>query len=141
MDPLALLGKNFDDVKDSLTHSGVLEAYENLEEGEEQEYYVSAPDNSWEFLLEKGNSIKTIFLYLDNGSVGFGGVSTNTTRDELISIFGKPSRQGEIQEFPDLGLKGAWERYDFENYSLHIEHDPHSDHISMLTIMVPSAVP
>jgi hypothetical protein len=38
MEPLTLLGKKFDDVKELLAHTGILEMYENLGEGEEQEY-------------------------------------------------------------------------------------------------------
>ena len=110
--------------------------YDDLEDGDEQEYYVSDPNRTWEFLLENENTIKTIFLFLKNGYEQYDTLSYLTKREEIFSKYGKPSKMGDKQEISILGKKGAWERYDYPNYSFHIEHSVGSDTIEKITLML-----
>jgi len=141
MNPLEVLGKKFEEVKDSFRSSGVLDIYDELEEGDEQEYCVKALDESWEFLIESDHTIKTIFLFLSNGYGHFNGISSSTTKKEVIRKLGKPTKQGEAQEISILGNFGAWERYDRDEYALHIEHSAHSDTIVKITLMLLRVAP
>ncbi|GAB2199496.1 hypothetical protein [Pseudomonas abyssi] len=141
MNPLAMLGKPFEQVKDLFPNSGMLEVYDLLEEGDEQEYYVAGLDHSWEFLLDKCNVVKTVFLYVAAGYQEFDGIGQLTRRDEILKKYGVPSKSGEEKEVSILGKKGAWERYDYSDHVMHIEHSVGMDTVQKITLMLPSVAP
>lgn len=62
-------------------------------------------------------------------------------RRDVLASLGSPTRSGEPSKDNILGEYGAWDRYDEEHYSLHIEYVPHNDRIKMVTLMRPDAVP
>ena len=141
MSPLEVLGRTFDQVKDQFSNSGIMEVYDCLAEGDEQEYYVTEPNRLWEFLLDETSTIKTIFLYTAKGHKGFDGVHYLTKQDEVLRKYGAPQKSGKEKEFPILGRKGAWERYEYPTYSLRIEHSVGADTVEKITIMLPCAAP
>ncbi|MBL4832539.1 MAG: hypothetical protein JKY26_01085 [Pseudomonas sp.] len=141
MNPLAVLGKPFEQVKDLFPNSGMLEVYELLEEGDDQEHHVSGLDHSWEFLLDKWNVVKTVFLYVAAGYQEFDGIGQLTRRDEIFKKYGVPSKSGEEKELSILGKKGAWERYDYSDHVMHIEHSVGMDTVQKITLMLPSVAP
>jgi hypothetical protein len=138
MNPLDVLGKKFNEVEGAFSNTGVLEAYDVLEEGDEQEYYVSAPDDSWQLLLDPDNTIKTIFLFLGNGYNNFNSITSSTTPSEIVKMHGEPSSKGKTHEIPLIGKVGAWERYEFSEYVLHIEHSMVKGTVEKITLMLPS---
>ncbi|MGB0204624.1 MAG: hypothetical protein ACPF9K_06185 [Neptuniibacter sp.] len=115
----------------------MFEDLDPLESGENQEYYVSAPDESWQFLLDENGAIKTIFLFFSNGYDSFEGISKHTTREQIFSKYEAPSSKGDEKEIPFLGAKGAWEAYKFPDLALHIEHTVGKDSIEQITLSVP----
>ena len=141
MNPLEILGRRFEDVSNQFENSGILEIHDNLEESEEQEYCVSAPDESWEIHLGKNNSITTIFLFLAKGYAGFDGVNNLTARDEILRKYGSPIKFSAEKEVAILGKMGAWERYDYPDYVLHFSHSIGSDRVEQITLMLPKVAP
>ena len=141
MSPLEILGRPFDQVKDQFPNSGILEVYDCLADGDEQEYYVTGPDHLWEFLLDKNSAIRTIFLYTANGHKGFDGIHHLSKQDEVLEKYGAPHKSGEEKEISILGKKGAWERYEYPTYVLHIEHSVGADTVEKITIMLPCVAP
>jgi len=142
MNPLDVLGNKFNEVECAFSNTGVLEVYDTLEEGDEQEYYVSAPDGSWQLLLEPDNTVKTIFLFLANGYSNFNGITSSTTPSEIVKkMHGEPSSKGNSQEIPIIGKVGAWERYEFSEYVLHIEHSLVKGTVKKITLMLPRVAP
>lgn len=62
-------------------------------------------------------------------------------RSEVRASLGAPSRSGEASKDIVLGEYGAWDRYEKERYSLHIEYAPHTDRIKMVTLIRPDSIP
>lgn len=139
--PLEVLGKRLVDVSTQFANMEIKELHDNLEEAEEQEFFVSAPDESWEFHLGKDNTITTIFLFLTKGFGEFDGVNQFTTRDEILKKYGSPTKYSQEKTIPILGKVGAWERYDYENYVLHFSHCVNSDKIDKISFMLPNPAP
>lgn len=141
MNPVEMLGKQFDQVKHLTPNTGLLEVYDSLEEGDEQEYYFAGQDRSWECLLDKTNAVKTIFLYVADGYREFDGIHHLTKREEILKKYGEPAKSGKEMEISILGKKGAWERYDYSTYVMHIEHSFGVDEVQKITLMLPSVAP
>lgn len=141
MNPFDVLGKSFTDVEDSLSHLGINEVFDELEDGEEQEFSVSAQDGSWEISLGKDLLIETVFLYkVDNFEI-YTGINTYTIQTKIEDIFGEPSASGQQSESALLGVKGAWRRYDKSGVSVHVEREVDSEAIKMITLMLPEVAP
>lgn len=62
INPLQILGKNFQEVQNILEHNEIKAIHDNLEDGEEQQYSVSAKNRMWEIHLGENNRIETIFF-------------------------------------------------------------------------------
>lgn len=135
MNPEMIIGKKLEDIADDLEHSGIKDNNEGLE-GEEPSYYLSALDSTWEILLGDGNFIKTIFLYLNKGYPSFLGITNNIKRDSILEMFGTPIAENGESTHRILGRYGAWEKYEKDNYYIHIEHEPDNGGVKMVTIMV-----
>lgn len=56
-------------------------------------------------------------------------------RRDVLASFGKPTKTGEPRRHQVLGEYGAWDRYDGESHSVHIEYLPHADVIKMVTLL------
>ncbi len=141
MNPIEVLGNKFEEVESTLSHSGTKNVFDDLEAGEQQEYSVSALDESWEISLGEGNLIKTIFLHdIDKFSDSMG-FNSNSSESDINMLFGKPAHKGEQSESAFLGTQGSWERYDLDDKVIHIEHYVDSNKIKMVTIMLPEAAP
>jgi len=54
---------------------------------------------------------------------------------------GSPSKSGAAVTIRALGNKGAWDRFDSPDASIHIRYCLDRDEIEMVTLMHPNAVP
>lgn len=138
---LEILGKNFLEIEDISEHNGIKDVLEDLEEGENKEYYVSAKDKTWEILLGKNNRVETIFLYLARNGEGILGITKLMNSADIIKLIGKPTKSEEKQFVPILGEYGAWERYNFDRYCIHIQHNLEDTEVEQITIMLPEVAP
>lgn len=141
MNPFDLIGRSFSDVEQSLEHSGVGGVLDDLEEGEEQYYSVSAVDSSWEISLGENQLIETIFIHNPDRFALHTGITSTTSNLEIEKRYGKPTSSGPQSEIELLGMYGCWERYDMKKYSIHIQHEVDSIAIKQVTIMLPEVAP
>lgn len=131
------LGIKFSSSGDFPPNSGILEIFDDLEEGDEQEYYVEGSNDEWQFLISKEQIIETIFIYPENGGILIGGIKSNWSRKEVFSKLGVPESSGEESDSPLLGKSGAWDRYKMPNHYLHIEYNIQGNGIKVQTLMLP----
>jgi hypothetical protein len=82
-----------------------------------------------------------VFLTSDSFHPDFFDIPFSSSRSKMLSIFGEPSRSGKAHHDPILGEYGAWDRYDWVRYSMHIEYQPHADTIRRITLMRVDVVP
>ena len=134
MNPEKVIGKKLSEISGSLKYSEIHDSNLGLE-GELPDYYITADDETWEISLGEDYIVKTIFLYLNRGYREFKNISASTTREEVYRQFGKPKKECGESEHPILGKYGAWEKYEFDRYSVHIEHELDHDSVKMITIM------
>lgn len=130
------LGASVETVRAKLPDHSMEETYDHLEDGDEQEYFLCGIDKSWEIPIPRSGKIETIFLYLSDAFTEYHGISQNMTKEQVVSIFGKPIWSGEPSTHGMLEDKGAWEKYQLENYFLHIEHVKNYEGVKMITLMV-----
>lgn len=69
------------------------------------------------------------------------GIPFSSSRNDVLSIFGMPSKSGEARRDPFLGEYGPWDRFDEARHSIHFEYQPHADRIRRVTLMRADAVP
>lgn len=141
MNPFELVGKAFDDVKDTLGHAGVKGIFDDLEEGEEQQFSVQDEGGAWELSLGDGQIIEAVFLHKPDKFESVLGFGTGSSLEVVQSIYGECTSHGEPSDDRLLGAYGAWERYDRDEFSLHVEHEIGSSLIKMVTIMMPKVAP
>lgn len=143
MNPFDILGKQFSSVESDLDHLGIEALYDDLQPGQEdeQEFSVEAKDGSWEISLGNNQIIETIFLYKLDFFSDHLAFSSSSLPAEITTIFGQPTSSGRQSNTGPLGEQGAWQRYDTEDYALHIEQYIDSKNIKMVTIMLPEVAP
>ena len=59
----------------------------------------------------------------------------------IVKLMGKPARRGKKEYISILGEQGAWERYDYDSYCIHIEHNLDNTEVKLITIMLPKIAP
>ena len=141
MNPRLILGKKFEDIGDTISHGGIERVFDELEEGEEQDYSVSSSDGSWEISLGENHKIETIFLYDVCRYSNLIGINKYSTKEQVKALYGEPTKTGEPTNSEYLGKSGAWLRYDFDDHCMHIEYEVESNAIKMVTIMLPKVAP
>jgi hypothetical protein len=88
--------------------------------------------------------IGTIFLRADKHDKQDGNlfeVPFVWTRGQVLTHFGPPSKSGPKVVDPILGDYGAWDRFSFQDYSVHIEYRTDRDEIRRVTLMQNDSVP
>lgn len=69
------------------------------------------------------------------------GLSFNVNRDEAIAILGQPSVTGGPVKAVINKSIFFWDRWDNENFSLHLQYPEDKNSISMLTLIRPNRLP
>lgn len=93
---------------------------------------------------DRDDRVNVIFLRADKHNSQDGNlfeVPFEWTRDQVLKHFGLPSKSGSKTTDPILGDFGAWDRFAFQDYSVHIEFRTERDEIRRITIMRSDAVP
>lgn len=140
MNPFNILGKRFNDVQHLLNHAGIKNVHDELDDGEAQQFHVSAKDGAWELSLGNNLHIETIFINEPDKFSTYLGFSSVTEISKLEKIYGTSSVRRNQANIPFLGLKGALARFDNEKYLLHIEYEIDSTKIKMVTLMLPEVM-
>lgn len=86
--------------------------------------------------------VSTIFLEAESlaGKV-LSEVSFRLRRDEVLALFGTPSKSGAGLCHPILGNSGPWDRFHGPEYTMHFQYQVNSDNIAMVTLMRNDVVP
>lgn len=137
---VSLLGKAFDQVVSSasIRSLGVVPMGEQIEDS----FHVFFPGRPVELLFHADKMLTSIFFdYCSESPEWATGIPAGATRALAEQILGKPSRSGEAQLLPILGLQGAWDRWDAIGYSLHVQFSPLDGVVAKVTLMHPSVVP
>ena len=158
MNPDEIIGKKLEDVQDKLNHTGVKglfsstgikdiftkpfgddfitndELANSLDDADS--YSTSSPDGTWEISLGLNNRIETIFMFLNKGHPDVFGVTKGHKRKDIISIFSEPFKQSDDYDSDVFGKCGGWEKYEKDNYFIHIEHEPDDAGIKVVSISV-----
>lgn len=102
------------------------------------------PENGLDVTCDEEGRVRSIFIYADksrNFSENIVGFSFSHNRNEVISLLGSPSKSGKAINDPILGVYGAWDRFSFPGYSIHIEYSIDAVKINKVTLMRADAVP
>ena len=90
----------------------------------------------------------TVHLFCEpaQGYSGFAGnlpaaLRHDFSRVSVRNLLGPPSLSGELGCSALLGPTNAWDRYDFQNYSLHVQYTLDETAISLVTLMTASRAP
>ncbi len=93
---------------------------------------------------DQDEKISVIFLFSDKYD-GFDEslmeFPFSWKREQVVGHFGTPTKGGGRMKDPILGEYGGWDRFDYPNYTVHIEYRPDSDRIKMVTLMRPDVTP
>ena len=134
MDASRLIGKKFEDCQSELGLSSIEFRDVGLEKSTESEYSVLSNNGEWELILDSGNRISTIFLFMKKGHQGVLGITSRMTKKDIVSKFGRPLEEADAKYLDGLGEYGAWEKYDMEKYILHIQHDKEEVGVKQITL-------
>lgn len=110
----------------------------------EEDTYAEFRENGFSIVLT-GDKPSTIFLYSD-GYEGYrefkhqieNDISFNTPRKKIREMLGTPTISNDSPKKSDLGDIPMWDRYEFQNHSVHFQYGMEDDsHIEMISIMRP----
>jgi hypothetical protein len=68
-------------------------------------------------------------------------LSVESTRKDVRTRLGEPSRSREAQFITGLGARGPWDRYDEESLCIHFQYEGSDCRIQLITIMHFEGVP
>jgi hypothetical protein len=106
---------------------------ETIQENDTRGYAIH-PDGEFEVVFDGNGFVDTVFVYRESSLLD-GLVRFSDSRQELLKQFGKPSLSGQERFDKALGLLGAWDRFDYDDWSLHFQYQPGSVHIKQVTVM------
>lgn len=105
--------------------------------------YVFANDGM-DLVCDGSDRICSIFLYADQSRLfmeGVEGLPFTSTRQEVITRLGPPSKSGARINDPILGDYGPWDHFTRPGYVIHVEYRLFEDAINKLTLMRTDVVP
>jgi hypothetical protein len=98
--------------------------------------YVTDPDGEFEIVCNGNGVVDTVFIFrqslLLDGMIGFG-----KSRSEILEQLGVPNASGAEKVVKYLGEQGAWDRFDYAEWSIHLQFMFGSDRLEKLTVMTP----
>jgi hypothetical protein len=136
MNPADFLGKSLSEVSSSLNSKEATNRPTN-KYTLEPDSTIRADDKSWEISLYPGDTIRTIFIYLNKGHPPIDGVTRDADSKKIKELFGQPSSQVELtRHIPILGETGPYEKYVKQNYSVHFQHNTTNTGTNVITFTV-----
>ncbi|MES0069122.1 hypothetical protein NKJ73_25425 [Mesorhizobium sp. M0074] len=97
--------------------------------------------NGLSLTCDSDERINSIFIDSDIFDQALVEIPFLANRGEELDILGKPTKSGTGYRDTILGEYGAWDRFDKENYSIHIEYRPDAARIRRVTLMCTHVVP
>ena len=120
---------------------------DNLESSQvEDRLYYEFRKNGLALATDANMRVESVHAYSEGkdgfdryeGELPSGLMMTDGAKD-VRKKMGEPSKSGDAQYIPMLGRSATWDRYDFEEYSVHVEYC--EGKISMITLMTRDAIP
>ncbi|MCZ8216781.1 MAG: hypothetical protein O9262_11105 [Cyclobacteriaceae bacterium] len=140
MDYISILGKK---VNEALTNSSEYSIkYNDLgaDENIEPTWIVKAKDGRYEMILSIDKMIRTIFIFPIQDKLDGFDFEASKGRSFIIERMGTPSKSGQEMLLPILGTKGGFDRYDYNDYSIHFEYTLGQQRIEKITLMLPEVI-
>ncbi len=134
------IDKNVIDLSATQLYQHLFNAAE-LNNEEENVFYISSYENGIELVLSKYKVVESIHLFgiesnikkRFKGDLPFG-VDFYFSRQKVHNLFGVPKRSGGGHRNLLLGFINLWDKYYFSNYSLRFEYSPDEQKIVLVTI-------
>jgi hypothetical protein len=96
--------------------------------------YVTHPDGEFEVVCNSARVVDTVFVYrqspLLDGIIGFG-----KSRKDILAHLGTPTASGAEVVDRYLGAQGAWDRFDYSEWSMHFQYMVGGDRLGRVTVM------
>lgn len=119
----------------SLPKLGSVTSIENLT-------YVKYSADGISFDFGSGDKLLSVFFKYQVADLEWAtGIPRDAGRSDVIHKYGPPRKSGEPKAIPVLGKQGAWDRWDFGEYSMHVQYAHDEDKVMLVTLMHPSALP
>jgi hypothetical protein len=97
--------------------------------------YAVHPSGEFEAVVNSaGHVVDTVFVHRESPLLS-GLVSFSASPADVRRRFGIPSVSGEETDIKALGRKGAWERFDYPDWSLHLHYVVGGDRLELVTFM------
>jgi hypothetical protein len=149
-DPVLLLGRHVDDaaVQSFLLGAGGSHVREPIDEDLPDRQYVSSDDSGVELSIDPQGYVRVVYLHLDGheSKPGYSGslpcgLHAGITQREARALLGVPQFAQPARELALLGRYGPVDRYDYPEFSVHLQYSEAAVRLELVTLMVPSAVP
>jgi len=81
-------------------------------------------------------SVRSVFLEAEqHAGTLLSEVPFTSSREQVLSRFGTPSKSGERVSDPILGDFGPWDRFQGPDYTVHVQYRVESDGVEKITLM------
>ena len=140
VDYVSILGKSITDVPIDKSEYSVDYNDLGVDENIEPTWVVKAKDGRYEMIASIDKTIRTIFIFPIQGKLDGFEFDALRGRTFILDKMGAPSKSGPEMVLPILGKKGGFDRYDFDDYSIHFEYTPGQQGIEKITLMLPTVI-
>jgi hypothetical protein len=96
--------------------------------------YAAHPDGEFEAVFNSARVVDTVFVYRQSPLLE-GIIPFSASRKDVLAQFGEPSARGDDKVVKYLGAQGAWDRFDYPEWSLHFQYAVGSDRLKLVTVM------
>ena len=106
-----------------------------------ERWTVRANDGSFEMILATDRTIETIFLFAGGDARLPLGLQRHFCQGDVHAMLGDAARTSPAKDSPLFGPMAAWDRYDMDLCSVHIEYETDKPGLKLVTLMMRQATP
>jgi len=99
------------------------------------------PQHGLELTCDNDEKIHSIFLKSDSFDQALLDIPFSSSRSDVLSLLGVPSKSGGAHTHPILGEYGAWDLFARPGHAIHVGYRADADRIRMVTLMRADVVP
>ncbi len=112
----------------------------SVEDDPKVEFRYEFVERGVEVVCDEADCVQTIFVHRDGCGEPLTEIPFRSTRQQVLSRFGAPTRSGGAVSLPGIGRRGPWDRFSLDGHLVHVQYCVDRDEVEIITLMRPDAI-